>query len=327
VPHMIVIVIILVSNIEFACDGSASLVMAGTENPKPSTLVACRTQPQMGVCPPTSRTSTFNSTKDRLAYFLFTMGTVTGNVTVTFKISGYVTLTLFDHDITLKVYHVRIGKTLGEYGPVEMKTGSSYWWSVEVSNMAPGNWTVEARANSETIAGLEFAVYPRAPHLVLARPIEVTKPDTLYPGNNVTLKYTLRNEGEAPAKSVQLRVSKLQGLTLIEETGARDLPAGSIDVYIITIRADQPGNHSFAVQPYIANQTAMEETKYNILVSENSNPQQYGNYVEAVTTMVVVIVLALVTGKKTLRMKQTDHGGSLNSYIAQAPPTRSKLAK
>lgn len=268
--------------------------------PTPASFVACRVDTSKSYkCDPSDRTDSFNMTTDNTVYVLFVMGTVRGMVPVSF--------TLLDPQ-------GRANYTwTADHGA---GYSTSFHWPL--STLTPGNWTMQAFSGGKTIASFTFVIYPKVPHLVLARPVEVSKPETVYPGDTITLKYTLKNDGGSTAKNVQLQLSNVtQGLTVMEQTEAKDLPAGSSDEWAVKITADQPGNYSFTVEPVIANQTVMEAVQYNTLISEQPFLGGLSLYlgIAAVIAVVLVAVFALRRRRK-LGIQSAPLG------VAQQPPTR-----
>jgi len=205
------------------------------------------------------------------------------------------------------------GKLFDQYS-YDIKEGSYEWSQVYlalgVAKMTPGEWRGEAYANDELIASLKFTLIPPPPHLILVdATIEPKEGEPVFPGDTVTIKYTWKNDGGSTANEVQMKVSGLpKGLTLLEQTEAKDIPAGSSEEWIIKIRADEPGNHSFKVQPFMENERLISEEdkkpielKVTVLVSERPFLEQYGLYVGIAVVVVIVLVAVLVLMKRRKR--------------------------
>jgi len=190
--------------------------------------------------------------------------------------------------------------------PLEWKEGSYDWiqsfvW-LAVAKMTPGEWSAEAYANDELIATLKFTLIPPLPHLVLvSKTIEPKEGEAIFPGETATIKYTWKNDGGSTAKKVQMKVFGLpKGLTLLEQTDAKDLPVGSSEEWIIRIRADEPGNYSFTVQLLMENEK-LTEGIITVLVSEKPFSEQYGLYVGVAIVIVIVLVAVLVLMRRRKR--------------------------
>jgi hypothetical protein len=195
--------------------------------------------------------------------------------------------------------------------PTDFKEGSYNWiqtyiW-LNVAKMAPGEWVAEAYANDQLISTLKSTLIPPPPYLILTdATIEPKEGQPIFPGDTVTIKYTWKNEGGSTAKKVQMKLSDLpKGLTLLEQTDAKDLPVGSSEEWIINIKADEPGNYSFTVQPFLGNERLISEKdnkpmelKVSVLVSQKPFLEQYGLYVEIAIVVVIVLVAVLILKKR-----------------------------
>jgi len=256
------------------------------------TFVACRgVDKSQERWAPIDVTNSFTTTDEKI-YLFIDIENVKGPVRVTFKV--------FDPQ-----------GELFDQQSLDWKEGSwnyiqAYMW-LDVAKMAPGEWRAEAYANDQLISTVTFTLHPPPPHLVLVNATaEPKEGEPIFPGDTVTVKYTWKNDGGSTAKKVQMKVSDLpKGLTLLEQTDAKDLPAGSSEEWIIKIRADQPGNYSFKVQPFIENERLLSEEnkkpidlKVTVLVSEKPFMEQYGLYVGIAIVIVLVLVAALVLMKR-----------------------------
>jgi len=195
--------------------------------------------------------------------------------------------------------------------PTDFKEGSYDWiqtyiW-LNVAKMAPGEWSGEGYANDQLISTLKFTLIPPPPYLVLIdATIEPKEGQPIFPGDTVTIKYTWKNEGGSTAEKVQMKLSDLpKGLTPLEQTDAKDLPVGSSEDWIIKIKADEPGNYTFTVQPFLGNERLISEKdkkpidlKVTVLVSEKPFLEQYGLYVGIAIVVVIVLVAVLVLKKR-----------------------------
>jgi hypothetical protein len=253
--------------------------------PEPYTFLTCTSLDKWAV-PPTGVREYFNATTDKQVTIYFKMNTRKGRAPVTIKVL----------DPEGKVFSEMVSWALGSGWdwacPVPPEASSSpdkCSNPLNVAKMAPGNWSAEAYVDDKIVATLKFALYPRIPHVFLARPIEINKPETLYPGDTYTIKYSWKNDGGSTAKDVQMRVSQLQGLTLVNQTGPKDLPAGSTDMWIVQVKANQPGEYNFTVQAIVPNYSVYT---YGLHVSERPFSEQYGLYIG--TAIVIVILLAAV---------------------------------
>jgi len=182
-----------------------------------------------------------------------------------------------------------------------------YYQSYEVAKMAPGEWKADAYANDQLISTLKFTLVPPPPYLVLVdATIEPKEGEPIFPGDTFTVKYTWKNDGGSTARNVEMKVSSLpKGLTLLEQTGGKDVPVGSSEEWIIKMRADEPGNYSFKVQPYVENERLISsedkkpiELKVTVLVSEKPFMEQYGLYLGIGVVVVIILVVALVLMKR-----------------------------
>jgi len=243
---------------------------------------------------PVDVTGSFESTDEKI-YLFFEIEDVKGPLRITIK--------AIDPE----------GKLFYQY-PYDLEE-ESYEWSqvyveLDVAKMTPGEWRGEAYANDEPIASLKFTLHPPPPYLVLVSATSEPKEgEPIFPGDTVTIKYTWKNDGGSTAKKVQMKVSDLpKGLTLLEQTEAKDIPAGSSEEWIIKIRADEPGNHSFKVQPFIENERLISEEdkkpielKVTVLVSERPFLEQYGLYVGIAVVVVIALIAVLVLMKRRKR--------------------------
>jgi len=232
---------------------------------------------------PIDVTNSFTTTDERI-YLFIDIENVEGPIRITFKV--------FDPQGELFAE---------EHGDWEAGSWNwiQYYVQLEVAKMAPGEWSAEAYANDQLISTVTFTLHPPPPHLVIAdKTVEPKEGEPIFPGDTATVKYTLKNDGGSTAKKVQMKASSLpKGLTLLEQTDAKDLPAGSSEEWIIKIRADQPGNYSFTVQLLVENEKLTEGT-ITVLVSEKPFLEQYGLYVGIAIVIVIVLVAVLVLMKR-----------------------------
>jgi ribosomal protein L40E len=232
---------------------------------------------------PIEVTNSFATTDEKI-YLFIDIENVKGPIRVTFKV--------FDPQGELFAQ---------EHGDWEAGSWNwiQYYVQLEVAKMAPGEWKAEAYANDQLISTLTFTLHPPPPHLVIAdKTIEPKEGEPIFPEDTATIKYTLKNDGGSTAKKVQMKASDLpKGLTLLEQTDAKDLPAGSSEEWIIKIRADQPGNYSFKVQLLVEDQK-LTEGAITVLVSEKPFLEQYGLYVGIAIVIVIVLVAVLVLMKR-----------------------------
>ena len=262
---------------------------------------------------PIDVTDSFATTDEKI-YLFIDVENVKGPITATFKV--------FDPQ----------GQLFAQRS-FDWKEGSwnwiqAYMW-LEVAKMAPGEWSAEAYANDQLISTLKFTLIPPPPYLVLIdAAIEPKEGEPIFPGGTVTIKYTWKNEGGSTAKIVQMKVSDLpKGLTLLEQTDAKDLPVGSSEEWIIKIRADEPGNYSFVVQPFVENERLLSEKdkrpielKVTVLVSEREKPfmEQYGLYLGIAIVVLIVLVAVLVLKKR--RKPSTPQAQPLTTAPPEVAP-------
>jgi len=240
---------------------------------------------------PIDVTDSFRTTDEKI-YLFIDVENVKGPITVVFKV--------FDPQ----------GELFAQRS-FDWKEGSwnwiqAYMW-LEVAKMTLGEWSAEAHANDQLISTLKFTLIPPPPYLVLLdATIEPKEGEPIFPGDTVAIKYTWKNEGGSTAKKVQMKLSDLpKGLTLLEQTDAKDLPVGSSEEWIIKIRADEPGNYSFKVQPFVENERLLSEKdkkpielKVIVIVSEKPFMEQYGLYIGIAIVIVIVSIAVLILLKR-----------------------------
>lgn len=174
-------------------------------------------------------------------------------------------------------------------------------WILEVKANKPGKYAAVMRLYlaGEKVDELPWTIVVSPPKLVIVDATQTpAKGEPFYVGDTATLKYFLKNEGEAVARSVEIDVELPEGLKLVEATAAKDLPPGAVGEWTVKIKAEKEGEYEAAVALYSMG-VKIDEGTLPVTVSSRpvSNLTLIAGILGIVAAVAVVVALVRRRGK------------------------------
>ncbi len=126
----------------------------------------------------------------------------------------------------------------------DLAAGSTDEWTIELLGEKPGNYLLRLGVylGENRLTTWNWTISVVLPDLVLLfAKIEPKEAENIHPGEEITITYAYKNDGNAEAKQVGINIELPEELELISVTPNKDIKAGEEESYVIKLKAMTEG--------------------------------------------------------------------------------------